>query len=260
MKEDGALVKRPRMERRKRKNPSFFTEEERSLFLEQFPTIEDFNPDSKDNEVIFGLFCRFCFLTGCRLGEAGALTWDCVRDASKQVLFNKVIADTANKLQMQDGLKSQEYRVFPVNAQLKELLSLLQQYRHILGRHYNLDIRDPAPVRKASDWNLFTATHPIEKDFRDKEVGSRKLELVFPLFTRKRFYFNLKTYQLCWKKKLEEANLPYRKPYSTRHTFISSCLEKGIPVNDIAKWVGNSPTVIYKNYASSLIAKEVPEL
>lgn len=50
----------------------------------------------------------------------------------------------------------------------------------------------------------------------------------------------------------------YRTLYNTRHTFISHCLESGISVQQIAKWVGNSPEIIYGHYAGIVSFISVP--
>ena len=47
--------------------------------------------------------------------------------------------------------------------------------------------------------------------------------------------------QNIWKLVLDKLEIRYRKPYQTRHTFITLCLDRGIDVKDVAKWVGNSP-------------------
>lgn len=52
-----------------------------------------------------------------------------------------------------------------------------------------------------------------------------------------------------WKPKLEKAKVRYRPPYQTRHTFITECVNQGIPLPTIADWVGNSPKVILDHYA-----------
>lgn len=64
----------------------------------------------------------------------------------------------------------------------------------------------------------------------------------------------------AWKKVLEELPIAYRKQYNTRHTFITHCLESGIPVAQIANWVGNSPKTIWQHYAGVISSVEVPEL
>lgn len=65
----------------------------------------------------------------------------------------------------------------------------------------------------------------------------------------------------AWKSIL--ATLPeieYRPQYNTRHTFITLCLEEGVPVQTVAKWVGNSAQTIYNHYAGLVSNLEVPEL
>ncbi|MBE9125608.1 MULTISPECIES: tyrosine-type recombinase/integrase [unclassified Coleofasciculus] len=53
--------------------------------------------------------------------------------------------------------------------------------------------------------------------------------------------------------------IQYRKQYATRHTFITLCLEEGVPVALIAQWVGNSPRTIWTSYAGIVSALPVPE-
>lgn len=52
----------------------------------------------------------------------------------------------------------------------------------------------------------------------------------------------------------------YLPQNNARHTFISGMLEAGIDPKDIAPIVGNSPEVIYKNYASRKVNFDIPEL
>ncbi|MCP2728829.1 site-specific integrase [Limnofasciculus baicalensis] len=63
----------------------------------------------------------------------------------------------------------------------------------------------------------------------------------------------------AWKTVLGKLPIPYRPQYNTRHTFISLCLENGVNVVQIANWVGNSPDVIWKNYAGLVSTIKVPE-
>lgn len=64
-----------------------------------------------------------------------------------------------------------------------------------------------------------------------------------------------------WKPTLLSLNIDYKKPYSTRHTFITLSLEAGMDVKDVAKLAGNSPVTTYKHYASTDIRQiQVPDL
>jgi integrase len=62
-----------------------------------------------------------------------------------------------------------------------------------------------------------------------------------------------------WRPVLESLEIPYRRPYNTRHTFATLCLDAGVPVQQVAAWLGHSPTMTLKHYAG-LTRSEVPEL
>ena len=66
----------------------------------------------------------------------------------------------------------------------------------------------------------------------------------------------------CWKTVLQKLELEYRKPYQTRHTFITLAIQAGnMRVHDVARLVGNSPEVIYRNYLGTDVSGLfVPEL
>jgi integrase len=62
----------------------------------------------------------------------------------------------------------------------------------------------------------------------------------------------------AWKMVLDKQGIRYRIQYQTRHTFITNCIEQGIPIPQIARWVGNSPEVILRHYAGWFDKHEVP--
>lgn len=63
----------------------------------------------------------------------------------------------------------------------------------------------------------------------------------------------------AWKTVLEGLEIAYRKPYQTRHTFITLALENGLDAKDVARLVGNSPEIIYRRYAGNKRELFVPE-
>jgi integrase len=63
----------------------------------------------------------------------------------------------------------------------------------------------------------------------------------------------------AWKEVLGELGIEYRPQYNTRHTFITNCLEKKVPVTQVAQWVGNSAKTIWMHYAGLVNEMEVPE-
>jgi integrase len=50
----------------------------------------------------------------------------------------------------------------------------------------------------------------------------------------------------------------YLPQYNCRHTFITLCLESGIPPNRVAEWCGTSTAVIEKHYAGAIAHIQVP--
>jgi integrase len=82
--------------------------------------------------------------------------------------------------------------------------------------------------------------------------------LVFPGFSGK--VLNTASFRrTVWKPVLEGLKIEYRKPYQTRHTFITLALEHGLDAKDVARLVGNSAEVIYRHYAGSKREVSVPE-
>ena len=55
----------------------------------------------------------------------------------------------------------------------------------------------------------------------------------------------------CWVPLLDELQIPYRKPYNTRHTFCSHALAQGWSVSEIAAVTGNSEETILRNYVGN---------
>lgn len=70
---------------------------------------------------------------------------------------------------------------------------------------------------------------------------------------------NARVFIGVWRNRLRNV-IRYRPPYTMRHTFICNCLRKGIPVPTVAQWVGNSPEIIWKHYATYISDEAVPRL
>lgn len=63
-----------------------------------------------------------------------------------------------------------------------------------------------------------------------------------------------------WRPALKRAGVRPRRIYDLRHTFITNCLEANIPVVQVARWVGNSPDIIWERYAGLLSSHVVPPM
>jgi integrase len=63
-----------------------------------------------------------------------------------------------------------------------------------------------------------------------------------------------------WRKILKAAEVPYRSPYSCRHTFISHCLNMGMNPVKIAAITGHDVKTLLTHYAGLVDKPTVPEL
>lgn len=122
-------------------------------------------------------------------------------------------------LVLKDGLKTQKKRKFPINERVRQILE---------------SVRPETP-------------NPNEFIFKSKEGGfidtGDFLNHAWKGYKNRhgRMIEGIVTH-LFKEGKVSE----YRKPYQTRHTFITLCLEADIDAKDVAKWVGNSPEIIYR--------------
>ena len=64
----------------------------------------------------------------------------------------------------------------------------------------------------------------------------------------------------CWYKTLEKAGVEYRRPYNTRHTFISHALENGANPVAIAAITGHSVDIMFKKYSGLVRPAQAPVL
>lgn len=186
-----------------------FTEKERDLLCQLF-----FQQADGHTRTMAAHFVKFCFYTGCRLGEAAGLHWADIEGDS--IRFHQRCSATVEGLQLVEGLKTQDFRFFPINKQLRSILTDIQRYGLSQG-------------------------------------GSERL-----FFAADGGLFHVQYFGNCWRKALNAFEIRYRKPYAMRHSFITQCLGKNVPVATIAAWVGNSPAVIYRHYAG-VVEGKVPE-
>ena len=56
----------------------------------------------------------------------------------------------------------------------------------------------------------------------------------------------------AWVSVLEQAGIPYRKPYNTRHTMVSHALESGMSPATVAQLTGHDVQTLYQSYAGSV--------
>lgn len=196
-----------------------FSNDERLAILAAFEESEKYN-------YLLPLI-KFFFLTGCRTGEAIGLRWKNIKADCSSISFEEAMILGRGGAQRKQGTKQSPQRDFPCNQQLQTLLRSIKSTDKVIAG-ISVFVRPDGTA--ISHQNLRDAWYG-----KGKELGLVK--------------------QLA----AEGVIDGYRPQYNTRHTFISQCLEAGIPPLQISKWVGNSPEVIFKNYAGIISKMVVPE-
>lgn len=163
---------------------------------------------------------EFLFHTGCRHGEAFALTWQDVKSDFTSFDVNKSYCSKIKKIK---GTKTGKNRRVPANSRVQEILKTIKP------ENINLD----SLIFTNRMGNTFSsdslARYWTPKYIDGTEKVSEKSVII----------------GLINKGKLTK----YIESYSTRRTFVSIQINKGIPVTTVAKWVGDNPETILKHYA-----------
>jgi integrase len=195
-----------------------FTIEEQEILIEAYERHRHYS--------VYAPLIRFLLLTGCRPSEALGLRWRLIDD--DKIFFKEAVVYANGKSVHKNSTKTGKDRVFPINIALKTLLSSLR------NNDFNPDDLifniNGSPINYNTFW----------RSWHGRQSG-------------KKYYVGVVT-------NLVEKGLikRYRGPYQCRHTFITQCLEAGVSIPQVAKWVGNSPEVIMRHYAGILTSVQVP--
>ena len=193
--------------------------------VEKVAILEAFEKSDKFNYLL--PIVKFFFLTGCRTSEAIALQWKHIKADCSSISFEEAIVNAQGGATRKQGTKQSAGRDFPCNSQLEALLLSIKPDNGPLPDKAVFTRPDGSPISRG--------------DLRTAWYGKGKNEGV------------VKQLAICG------AIEAYRPQYNTRHTMISQCLEAGVAPTQIAKWVGNSAEIIFRNYAGIINKSSVPE-
>lgn len=162
---------------------------------------------------------EFLFLTGCRHGEAFALTWNDIvygtNDDHEPIVTIRIDKSFDGQFRITKGTKTGKNRVVPANKRVQEILETLKPEKF-----------DP---------NLLVFRNVQGNHFTTNALHS---------------YWTPGSKQPVLEKLILEGTLKYYMDvYSTRRTFVSIQLNKGVPPNTVAMWVGDNTETILKHYA-----------
>ena len=119
-----------------------FTREERDRIIEAFQRNRYYKH--------YAPLVEFLFMTGCRPSEALALLWKHI--ASSVIHFEQALIYAGKEgLVLKEGLKTQNARKFPINAQLSTLMQSIRP-----DNYGPESLVFPSPNGKFIDWHNFT--------------------------------------------------------------------------------------------------------
>jgi len=187
-----------------------WSESERDAIISSFYTVRRRDSDIQPVDYLAYLI-DFLFNTGTRHGEAFALTWGSVIDDFKKVNIDK---SYSSNCRITKCTKTGKKRIVPLNERMQEILMKIK------------------PDNATPEMLVFrTGTN---KNFNSNGISK---------------YWNPNYHCSVIGKMITEGKLTqYLDAYSTRRTFVSIQLNKGVPVNTVAMWVGDNPETILKYY------------
>jgi integrase len=105
-----------------------FTASERDSIIEAFKTNRFCHPFTSRNHLHsnYAVYVQFLFYTGCRPSEAIGLRWKSIDFDKRIVLFQEAVVQSPRGRIHKEGLKTQAFRKFKINEQLREILESIK--------------------------------------------------------------------------------------------------------------------------------------
>jgi integrase len=168
---------------------------------------------------------EFLFLTGCRTGECFGLRWEDINEDCTEITFRHSYSpsiDSIKELKNARFGKEKKIRSFSCSTKLQQFL---------LNKR---ELKKPSPL----DFVFGDGKQPLNQlNFHGIWAGissstRRKYGVIEELISEGKVRF-------------------YLKPYASRHSFITWQLKAGMTPANVAKIVGTSVEMIYRNYVSA---------
>ncbi|AFZ24758.1 site-specific recombinase XerD [Cylindrospermum stagnale PCC 7417] len=201
-----------------------FTLEQRDIIIQAF--------ENHPKHSHYAPLIKFLFWSGCRPGEAFALTWGDISNDCCRISINK----SRNYHRILKGTKNGKKRVFPCQSGSK-LQSLL------------LSIR---PVGAIATDLVFVSTI-------GKQINSDSMSVFWRSRRSQRGEIKYK-YPGVVRELADKGIVPYLKPYATRHTFATWAISSGNSPDKVAYWLGDNTATVLAYYCHpEVAASECPD-
>ncbi|MDZ8055204.1 MAG: Arm DNA-binding domain-containing protein [Aulosira sp. ZfuVER01] len=136
--------------------------------------------------------------------------------------------------------------------------SVIQFRESVVVSEDGLVLKDGLKTQRKRDFPINSEVQAILDEIRPEEVNPESLVFKSP---KGKFIDHHNFGNRAWKSILAKCNVPYRKSYQTRHTFISLCVEAHINSTAIGRWTGTSAKMIDNHYgATNFTNLRPPEL
>ncbi len=198
-----------------------WTLEERDIIIKAFHDRRTVYPYNQLDPIAY--LVEFLFLVGCRHGEAFALNWRDVLsmdDTGRLGNFISITKAWDSHTNVMKGTKTGKHRTVPLSPRCMEILDILRPP----GAEMNSLIFKP--------WKASTFRSAGLNGVWGGSQGKNGMGVVSKL--------------------VKEGILKrYMEPYSTRRTFVSTCINVyGISIPTVAKWIGDEPKALVGHYAA----------
>ena len=191
----------------------------------------------------------FLLITGMRCGEAGALTWEDIDTAAGVIHITKSVTRIDNKTYEIGSTKTPDsVRDIELTPEIKAVIERQKQQQAALFGFRAL--QDQRQVFTTTQGGLITQSNTCPT------IANICRKTREPEKTKKA----KKTEKAKETEKAEPVTpVEYFTPHAFRHTFITYEIEKGVPLNDIARQVGHSNTLTLQKYYSHEDPEKVRE-
>jgi integrase len=194
-----------------------FTLEQRDIIISAFEQHSKYSH--------YAPLIKFLFLTGCRHGEAFALTWSDVSLDCCQISINK----SKNLYRIMKSTKNGVERIFPTKKDSK-LQIMLQNIKPHSPQHGQLVFPDKA----------------------GNPLSSPTLQKIWKGYSVNSYYYPGVVSDLVVQEKIPY----YLKAYATRHTFATWAITTGVSPDKVALWIGDRAETVLRYYSHPDVVKD----
>ncbi|MCC5619137.1 site-specific integrase [Nostoc sp. CHAB 5836] len=199
-----------------------FTLEQRDLIIQSF--------EEHSLYTHYAPLVKFLFWTGCRPGEAFALTWGDISPDRCRIAINK----SCNVHHIHKGTKNGKKRIFPCSS----------------GSRVQKLLLDICPVHYQSHNLVFVS----------KTGRPMNSSIMFSFWNEWKSKSSTFKYSGLVKKLANEGKIPYLKPYATRHTFATWAISSHVSPDKVALWIGDTVETVLTYYCHpEIVSAECPD-